>query len=145
MAQRNLVAEMNYTVGLKVVMSVLEQIKQYHYLDRLKKDVMDTAEYHDAKYICDLMDVTIETNDVAVLVHEIDVRKSIVLGNFKKCIGNLLLLPSSIQKEFLHKDYYYNQAMIEDVAKQMDELVKQTSPFDAFDVLVDYMKHYGES
>ena len=143
MVERNLAEEMNYTVGLKVVMSVLEQIRQYHYLDTLERDIMD--KYSEVEFICDLNEVTIEADDISVLVHEIYVRKSIVLRNFRKCIGNLMLLPSSIQREFLHKDYYYNQELIEDVAKLMDKLIKQTSPFDAFDVLVDYMKSYGES
>lgn len=143
MGERNLNYEKAYTVGLKVMMDVLEQIRKYHYLEEVKKNILSESEYRKTKFVCDLVDAVIETESVPVLVREIESRKTIILKNFKKSVGNLLMLPSDIQKELLYKDYYYNQEFVEDIASQMSELIKQTSPFDAFDALIDYMKAYG--
>ena len=145
MVEKNIQEDREYVVALKIVLEVMEQMKQYHYLDNLKKDILSTIGYQKAKYICEFSDTVIETEDAYVLVREIEARMKHVLGNFKKCIGNLLLLPSHLQKEFLDKDYYYNQQFIEDIVGQMDELIKQTGPFESFDLLVEYMKNYGNA
>lgn len=143
MRDKNSNYEKAYTVGLKAMMETLEQIRYYHYLEDVKKNLISDSECHSTRFVCDLLDAIIETSDVSVIVSEIENRKAVARNKFKKCIANLFMLPSDIQKEFLRNDYYYNPQFVEDITSQMDVVIKQTDPFTAFDMLVDYMKAYG--
>lgn len=143
MGERILKEEMMYTQGLKIVMETLEQFRQYRYLEDAKKFLLSEAECGKTKIVCDLLDAVIETDKKDVVVREIEIRKTAVTGNFKKCVGNLLMLPSDIQKEFLHKEYYYNQVMAEDVSKQLGQFIQTETPFEAFDKMVEFMCAYG--